>query len=148
MESPTRDRFEKAKTLLMRICVLEDRVLCREVEVGQLKHKVSILQLEASGRTDSRELNMILPSSDHGVAYTFDNTSHICHEQVPDPRVERILVRDEDIQSTGSHDLLYVGGGLQGTIHGDDSSAAHSTLYDSSMDAYSVEYSDAAGMPN
>jgi hypothetical protein len=40
--------LSKARRLLLRICELEERVLCREVEVGQLKNDISFFELEAN----------------------------------------------------------------------------------------------------
>jgi hypothetical protein len=46
--SPTNQGLSRARTLLHRICELEDRVLCREVEVGQLKNEIACFELDAS----------------------------------------------------------------------------------------------------
>jgi len=54
--SPTKGGLTKARALLLRICELEDRVLCREVEVGQLKNDVALFELEASDRTECHHL--------------------------------------------------------------------------------------------
>jgi hypothetical protein len=48
LDRPPNTGLSKARKLLLRICELEDRVLCREVEVGQLKNDISCFELEAS----------------------------------------------------------------------------------------------------
>lgn len=47
---PSNRGLTSARKLLMRICELEDRVLCREVEVGQLKNDISCFELEAANK--------------------------------------------------------------------------------------------------
>lgn len=136
LESPSKDGLEKAKALLLRICELEDRVLCREVEVGQLKNDVSFFQLEASGRTESRRLDDVsLSSSDLGAARSTDETS--------DPREEEMPARDDDIKSVESPHALNLNQ-VSGLIDEDDSTVGNSTMYNSSIDGYSTGYS--AGM--
>jgi hypothetical protein len=50
LDRPSNSGLSKARKLLLRICELEDRVLCREVEVGQLKNDISCFELEASNQ--------------------------------------------------------------------------------------------------
>lgn len=136
LESPSKDGLEKAKALLLRICELEDRVLCREVEVGQLKNDVSFFQLEASDRTESRRFNDVsLSSSDHSAARSADETS--------DPREEEMQPRDDDIKSVESDHALNLNQ-VSGLIAEDDSTVGNSTMYNSSIEGYSTGYS--AGM--
>jgi hypothetical protein len=46
-ESPTNQGLSNARSLLIRICELEDRVLCKEVEMGQLNNAISCFYLQA-----------------------------------------------------------------------------------------------------
>ena len=48
LSNPTNQGLTRARNLLHRICELEDRVLCREVEVGQLKNEIVCFDLEAA----------------------------------------------------------------------------------------------------
>ena len=48
LNGPSTKGLSKARSLLLRICDLEDRVLCREVEVGQLKNDISCFEIAAS----------------------------------------------------------------------------------------------------
>jgi hypothetical protein len=48
LEDPSKRGLSKARKLLLRICELEERVLCREVEVGQLKNDITCFELEAN----------------------------------------------------------------------------------------------------
>lgn len=50
LNPPSKKGISRARNLLLRICDLEERVLCREVEVGQLKNDISCFELEASQR--------------------------------------------------------------------------------------------------
>lgn len=47
LNSPSSKGLASARKLLLRICDLEDRVLCREIEVGQLKNDITVFELEA-----------------------------------------------------------------------------------------------------
>ena len=142
LERPSRDGLEKVKALLMRICELEDRVLCREIEVGQLKNEILVFQVEASGRTDPHGLNAILSSSDHVVARSFDDTNDRREDEISDPLVEGTQVRNERIQLAESVDFLNIDR-VERISDGDESTAESSTLYDSSIDGYPAEYSSA-----
>jgi hypothetical protein len=57
VKSPSRSGLSKARSLLLRICDLEERVLCREVEVGQLKNDITCFELEASVRRETHRVN-------------------------------------------------------------------------------------------
>jgi hypothetical protein len=48
LEKPEESGLSKARKLLMRICDLEERVLCREIEVQQLKMDISCFEMEAN----------------------------------------------------------------------------------------------------
>jgi hypothetical protein len=76
--TPSKDGMAKAKALLQRITELEDRVLCREVEVGQLKNDVTFLEMKASDRTESRTLDEVgdQSSSNHSGLPSPDETDH------------------------------------------------------------------------
>jgi sugar-specific transcriptional regulator TrmB len=45
--NPSKAGLSKARALLLRICDLEERLLCSEVEVGQLKNSISMVEMEA-----------------------------------------------------------------------------------------------------
>jgi hypothetical protein len=47
IESPTNQGLSKARSLLIRICELENRVLCKEVEIGQLNNAIACFDLQA-----------------------------------------------------------------------------------------------------
>ena len=47
IESPTNKGLSKARNLLLRISDLENRVLCKEVEVGQMTNRITFLELQA-----------------------------------------------------------------------------------------------------
>jgi len=51
--------LSSARRLLLRICELEDRILLREVEVGQLKNDVTLFQIEANNK---KRLDKLLAS--------------------------------------------------------------------------------------
>ena len=130
LEKPSRDGLEKAKALLLRICELEDRVLCREVEVGQLKNDVTVFQLEASDRTDSRRLDENDSTSNHS-----DVAPNVDEQDVP----KAPSSRDEDIVSVESGPQVNLNRVLG--VGDEESSAGNSTMYDSSIDGYSEGYS-------
>jgi hypothetical protein len=48
MENPEESGLSKARHLLLRICDLEERVLCRAIEVQQLKMDISCFEMEAT----------------------------------------------------------------------------------------------------
>jgi hypothetical protein len=52
LESPSKAGLSKARMLLLRICDLEERVLCGEVEVGQLRNKITLFEMEAAAATE------------------------------------------------------------------------------------------------
>jgi hypothetical protein len=66
--------LSKARSLLLRICDLEERVLCREVELGQLSNDISLFELEASTRLEKtawkeeEERHLMSSSSDSSKA--------------------------------------------------------------------------------
>lgn len=60
LETPPIRGLTTARNLLLRICELEDRVLCREVEVGQLKNDISCFELEAAEKKEMDFLYDIL----------------------------------------------------------------------------------------
>jgi len=106
LQSSTSDGLMKAKALMMRICELEDRVLCREIEVGQLKNDVSFFELEASDQSESS-----------GVDDTNFSRRSAGTEDDPEDNLES---PDEDINSDQD----------------EDSSVGNSTMYNSSLDGY------------
>jgi len=130
LETPSKDGLEKAKALLLRICELEDRVLCREVEVGQLKNDVTFFQLEASDRTESRRLSEDGSSSNH------DSAAGAAAESLG-PRTEEMpqVARDEDINSIDSGSVVNLNRILG--VPDEESTEGNSTMYDSSIDGYS-----------
>jgi hypothetical protein len=48
--------LSKARRLLLRICDLEERVLCREVEIGQLSNSISLFEIEASTHMEQEDI--------------------------------------------------------------------------------------------
>eukprot|EP00536_Pseudo-nitzschia_multiseries_P012124 jgi/Psemu1/31016/gm1.31016_g len=106
LQSSTKDGLTKAKALMMRICELEDRVLCREVEVGQLKNDVSFFELEASDQSESS-----------GVDDTNFSRNSAGNEGDLE---ESVGFADEDIISNND----------------EDSTVGNSTMYNSSLDGY------------
>ena len=56
LQSSKQTGLTQARALLLRMCELEDRVLCREVEVGQLKNDITCFEIEVSDRTEDRQL--------------------------------------------------------------------------------------------
>jgi len=137
LQSPTKTSLEKAKSLLLRICELEDRVLCREIEVGQLKNDVSFFELEASTHeAPRRRLDDSHRSSSSSSRRSSSTRSY------PVETVQQ-RNRDEDIESIESNrigDFDHV----SGIVDEDDSTVGNSTMYNSSVDGYSAGYS--AGM--
>ena len=55
IQNPSKTGLSKARALLLRICDLEERVLCREVEVGQLKNDITLFELGATGTSSPME---------------------------------------------------------------------------------------------
>ena len=128
LETPSRDGLQKAKALLLRICELEDRVLCREIEVGQLKNDVADFQREASDRTESRGADDSRSSS--------GRRSAAAAQEMPKPSS-----RDEDINSVEADSGHVVNLNRILGIHDEGSSVGNSTMYDSSIDGYSAGFS-------
>jgi hypothetical protein len=56
LENPEEGGLSKARKLLLRICDLEERVLCREIEVQQLKMDISCFEMEATDEMVNRVL--------------------------------------------------------------------------------------------
>mmetsp|Transcript_16090 Transcript_16090/g.37296 ORF Transcript_16090/g.37296 Transcript_16090/m.37296 type:complete len:1699 (+) Transcript_16090:225-5321(+) len=144
---PSRDGLKKAKALLLRICELEDRVLCREIEVGQLKNDVSFFELEASNhnQTESGRIDEKLSFSSHQEeTHSQDEISGPLNEgqdEILERVNEVIRTHDTDIESMASDqnfDLNQVT-----VLNGvnDDSTAGNSTMYNSSIDGYSAGFS-------
>ena len=141
---PSKDGLEKAKALLRRISELEDRVLCREIEVGQLKNDVSFFQLEASNHTESGRIGGELSSSSHREeTRSHDEISEPLNES-QDEILERFNVvrtHDTDIESMASDHDLNLNRGAVLNAENDDSTAGNSTMYNSSIDGYSAGFS-------
>lgn len=115
INSPTESGLTKARALLLRICELEDRVLCREVEVGQLKNDVSCFELKASDRTESRRL---FENEAHSI-----NSSSTSHERGVSSVSQHSL--DDEITCDGDE-------------NDDNSTVGNSTMYSSSIGGYSA----------
>jgi len=49
IESPSKAGLSKARALLLRICNLEERILCGEVEVGQLNNDIALMEMGVVG---------------------------------------------------------------------------------------------------
>lgn len=73
-KSPSRSGLSQARALLLRICDLEERVLCREVEVGQLKNDISCFEMEVSVRRETHHVNPFFGDE----LDVDDNTIHSC----------------------------------------------------------------------
>jgi len=145
LQNSTRDGLAKARALMMRICELEDRVLCREVEVGQLKNDVSLFQLEASDRSASRcadgtnsssrnsAARKVNPADEHSVSPDEDINS-VELNSVFRGRREAYFVQDDNGSIfRGKHQAYSVQDGDDG-----DSTVGNSTMYNSSFDGYSA----------
>merc|ERR1719343_965763 len=138
---PSRDGLEKAKVLLRRICELEDRVLCREVEVGQLKNNVSFFQLEASNHSGSRRLEKELSSDEHDSEDEISEPLNGDQDKSRGHQNEGIRTHDTDIESMASGHVVNLNQ-IEALNAGDESTAGNSTMYNSSIDGYSTGFSD------
>ncbi|VEU37607.1 unnamed protein product [Pseudo-nitzschia multistriata] len=126
LHNSSKDGLTKARALMMRICELEDRVLCREVEVGQLKNDVSFFQLEASVGSESRAVD--------GTSYSSRNREVL--ENNPNENME---TPDEDINSLAPFSVRRQVPLVDDDESNDgDSTLGNSTMYNSSLDGYPV----------
>ena len=105
-----------------------------EVEVGQLKNDVTVFQLEASDRTNSRRATEYSSSTHSGVGRS-------SHESVP----PQTPPRDEDINSIESGPAVNLNR-ILGVPEDDESTVGNSTMYDSSIDGYSAVGGYSEGM--
>ena len=126
INSPTESGLTKARALLVRIGELEDRVLCREVEVGQLKNDVSCFELEASDRTESRRLENEVHN---------DDSSSFSHER----GVSSVSRNSSDDEITCDEPDNYPVFNFNDVAGNDDeSTVGNSTMYSSSIGGYSA----------
>lgn len=125
---PVKNGVEKARELLLRICELEDRLLCREVEVGQLKNDVSCFEIETSDAEEDSESSSRHSASRHSAS----RHSASIHGSARSSSRHSVF-RSSSHHSVGEDEINSETD--LGTID-DDNTEGNSTMYNSSLDGY------------